>query len=254
MTPSDTPPLSSLLARTRIVLVETSHPGNIGAAARAMKTMGLQQLVLVNPKRFPSAEATARASGADNLLVAARVVESLPEAVADCGLVLGTTARPRYLDLPVTPPRDAASFAAAEAGEAPVAIVFGREQTGLTNEELLCCQRAIRIPTDGSFSSLNLAQAVQICAYEWRLAALAGAAPTVGEADVLATAAELAGLVEHAKRTMTRVDFFHPERPKRLPDRLARLVGGTHLRHTEVQILRGFLTAVEETLDEAGAP
>ena len=115
MTPSDTPPLSSLLARTRIVLVETSHPGNIGAAARAMKTMGLQQLVLVNPKRFPSAEATARASGADNLLVAARVVESLPEAVADCGLVLGTTARPRYLDLPVTPPRDAASFAAAEA-------------------------------------------------------------------------------------------------------------------------------------------
>lgn len=254
MTEADFPSLSSLLARTRIVLVETSHPGNIGAAARAMKTMGLKDLVLVNPKRFPSAEATARASGADNLLVAARVVTSLPDAVADCGLVLGTTARPRYLDLTVTPPREAAAFAASETADTPVAIVFGREQTGLTNEELLCCQRAIRIPTDAAFSSLNLAQAVQICAYEWRLAALAGAVPAGEGAETLATAAELAGLVEHAKRAMIRVDFFKPERPKRLPDRLARLVGGAHLRHTEVQILRGFLTAVEEALDEAGAP
>ena len=254
MTEPDTQALSSLLDRTRIVLVETSHPGNIGAAARAMKTMGLKHLVLVKPKRFPAAEATARASGADNLLVAARVVDSLPEAVADCGLVFGTTARPRYLDLAITPPREAAEVAAGEAGEAPIAIVFGREQTGLTNEELLCCQRAIRIPTDASFSSLNLAQAVQICAYEWRLAALRGAVPGPAEVEAPATAAELAGLVEHAKRAMVRVDFFKPDRPKRLPDRLARLVGGAHLRHTEVQILRGFLTAVEEALDEASAP
>lgn len=254
MTEPELPALSSLLARTRIVLVETSHPGNIGATARAMKTMGLKDLVLVNPQRFPAAEATARASGADNLLMAARVVASLPEAVGDCSLVIGTTARPRYLDLPVTAPREAAAFAASEPPATTIALVFGREQTGLSNEELLCCQRAIRIPTDASFSSLNLAQAVQICAYEWRLAAL-DEAPLPGvEAETLATAEELAKLVEHAKRTMVRVDFFKPERPKRLPDRLARLVGGAHLRHTEVQILRGFLTAVEETLDDAGVP
>lgn len=236
------------------MLVETSHPGNIGATARAMKTMGLKELVLVNPLRFPAAEATARASGADNLLMAARVVASLPEAVGDCSLVIGTTARPRYLDLPVTTPREAAAFAASEPAATTIALVFGREQTGLTNEELLCCQRAIRIPTDAGFSSLNLAQAVQICAYEWRLAALEEALPSAVEAETLATAAELANLVEHAKRTMVRVDFFKPERPKRLPDRLARLVGGAHLRHTEVQILRGFLTAIEETLDDAGVP
>ncbi len=235
-----------------VVLIETSHPGNIGAAARAMKTMGLGQLVLVNPRVFPSAEATARASGADNLLVDARVVASLDEAVADCGLVFGTTARPRYLDLAVTPPREAAAWAAAAPGDARIAIVFGREQTGLTNDELMRCQRAVRIPTDGDFSSLNIAQAVQICAYEWRLAALEGAAPAGAETETLATAAELAGLIKHAKATMTRVDYFKPARPKRLPDRLARLVGGAHLRHTEVQILRGFLTAVDAALDAAG--
>ena len=240
----------ALLARTTIVLVETSHPGNIGAAARAMKTMGLARLTLVRPRQFPSAEATARASGADDLLMRAKVVDSLAEAVADSTVVIGTTARPRYLEWPVTPPRDAAEWSARESGDGELSIVFGREQTGLTNEELKFCHRAIRIPTDEGFSSLNIAQAVQICAYEWRLAALAGHLPVPAPGDDrLATAAEIAGLVEHAKATMARVDYFDPARPKRLPDRLARLGGGLVLRHSEVQILRGFLTAVDETVE-----
>ena len=246
---------SALLERTLVVLVETSHPGNIGAAARAMKTMGLRQLALVRPRAFPSAEATARASGADDLLMQARVVDSLAEAVSDCGVVIGTTARPRYLEWPIMAPREAATWAAGTAAAGRIALVFGREQTGLTNEELTACHQAIRIPTSGEFSSLNLAQAVQICAYEWRLAALSDAAPVVlPSEDRFATAAELAGLVEHAKATMALVDYFDPARPKRLPDRLARLAGGLQLRHSEVQILRGFLTAVDETLEERRPP
>ena len=247
--------LPSLLERTLIVLVETSHPGNIGAAARAMKTMGLRHLALVRPQRFPSAEATARASGADDLLMQARVVDSLAEAVADCGVVIGTTARPRYLEWPIMAPREAAAWAVEAQAGGQIALVFGREQTGLTNEELMTCHRAIRIPTNAEFSSLNLAQAVQICAYEWRLASLAEpAALVLPTDDRFATAAELAGLVEHAKATMARVEYFDPARPKRLPDRLARLAGGLQLRHSEVQILRGFLTAVDETLEERQPP
>lgn len=245
---NDLPPCATLLERTRIVLVETSHPGNIGAAARALKTMGLRQLVLVRPRQFPAAEATARASGADDILAQAVVVDTLAQAVAECGIVIGTTARPRYLEWPVTPPREAAEWAAAQTGAAHLAIVFGREQTGLSNDELRFCQRAIRIPTAADFSSLNLAQAVQICAYEWRLAAPPEAAAAQLASEPLATGAELAGLIAHAKATMTRVGYLNPTRPQRLPDRLARLVGGGQLRHSEAQILRGFLSAIDEAL------
>ncbi len=237
------------LARLRVVLVETSHPGNIGATARAMKTMGLRQLVLVRPRLFPSAEATARASGADDLLQGARVVDDLGAAIADCGLVFGTTARPRHLEWPVMTPREAAGWAAAQPTPADVALVFGREQSGLSNDELALCQRAIRIPTATEFSSLNLAQAVQICAYEWRVHVLGEAAPSGGgDEDPLATTAELAGLVEHAKRAMQSVDYFKPERPKLLPIRLQRLVARPGLTQSEVRILRGFLTAIERAV------
>lgn len=247
---------AALLARVRLVLVETSHPGNIGATARAMKTMGLAQLVLVRPRFFPSAEATARASGADNLLQAAVVVDSLEAAVADCSLVLGTTARPRHLELPVLTPREAAGWVAMQSATATIALVFGREQAGLSNDELARCQRAIRIPTAADFSSLNIAQAVQICAYEFRLQALnERAVQAVESGDPPATAGELTALVEHAKRTMTRVDYFDPARPKLLPQRLLRLVNRPGLAHSEVQILRGFLTAVDEALEaSATAP
>jgi len=236
----------AVLARIRVVLVETSHPGNIGAAARAMKTMGLRQLVLVRPRLFPSAEATARASGADDLLQAARVVDDIASAIADCGLVLGTTARTRHLEWPVMTPRVAAAWAAAQPTQADVAILFGREQSGLSNEELALCQRAIRIPTAADFSSLNLAQAVQICAYELRVQALGDAVSVGGDDDPLATTAELAGLVEHAKRAMQAVDYFKPERPKLLPTRLQRLVARPGLTQSEVRILRGFLRAIEK--------
>lgn len=244
----DTRVTQAALARLRVVLVETSHPGNIGAAARAMKTMGLQQLVLVRPRLFPSAEATARASGADDLLQAARVVDDLGAAIADCGLVFGTTARPRHLEWPVLTPRVAAAWSAAQPTRADVAIVFGREQSGLSNEELALCQRAIRIPTAATFSSLNLAQAVQICAYEWRVQALGEAVPANEDEEPLATTAELAGLVEHAKRAMQAVDYFKPERPKLLPTRLQRLVARPGLTQSEVRILRGFLTAIEKAV------
>lgn len=237
----------ALLARVRVVLVETSHPGNIGAAARAMKTMGLGKLTLVSPRLFPSAEATARASGADDVLQAATVVGSLAEAVADCGLVLGTTARTRHLEWPVLSPREAAAWSVAQPTTEDIAIVFGREQSGLSNEELAQCQRAIRIPTSPHFSSLNIAQAVQICVYEMRLQALGAALPAPAVADEpLATTGELAALVEHAKRVMEQVDYFKPDRPKLLPQRLQRLVARPGLTHSEVQILRGFLTKVEK--------
>ena len=165
------PPVdTTLLSRTRIVLVETSHPGNIGAVARAMKTMGLSRLALVNPREFPSAAATARASGADDILMRAICHEDLAHAIADCGMVVGTTARSRHLEWPVGTPRQLALELSVLPDSTQCAIVFGREQSGLSNEELALCQRVIRIPTEETFSSLNIAHAVQICAYELRIA------------------------------------------------------------------------------------
>ena len=159
------------LYRVRIVLVEPTHPGNVGAAARAMKAMGLDRLVLVAPRRFPCAEATARAAGADDVLHEAQVVESLDDALADCGYVLGTTARPRRIEWPVLDARDGAFRAIAQAARTPVAVVFGRESAGLTNAELDRCHALVRIPVAAHFSSLNVAAAVQILAYEMRVAA-----------------------------------------------------------------------------------
>ncbi len=195
--------LSERLGRLRIVLVETSHPGNIGATARAMKTMGLKRLALVNPREFPSAAATANASGADDILHVASRHESLAEAIADCGMVVGTTARPRYLEWPVESPRAMAQAVMTLPSNTHCALVFGREQSGLSNEELALCQRVIRIPTDETFSSLNLAQAVQICAYELRLAALAEAPLKLAtDQEPLATAKETADAIEHLLRVM----------------------------------------------------
>jgi tRNA/rRNA methyltransferase/tRNA (cytidine32/uridine32-2'-O)-methyltransferase len=166
------------LAQVRVVLVESSHPGNIGAAARAMKGMGLSRLALVRPQGFPSAEATARASGADDLLQGARVVDDLPGAIADCGLVIGTSARARTLAWPEVDARTGARLLLAAAGRGPVAVVFGRERWGLTNAEVDHCRYLLRIPCNPAFSSLNLAAAVQVVAYElWMAARSAGEAP-----------------------------------------------------------------------------
>ena len=156
--------------RIRIVLVETSHPGNIGASARAMKTMGFDDLVLVAPQEFPCAEATARASGADDVLSRARVVESLSEAIADCGFIVGASARSRSLPWPTVDPRTCARTVVTEAADNTVAIVLGPEHSGLTNEDLGVCQQLVQIPANPDYSSLNLAMAVQVLCYELRMA------------------------------------------------------------------------------------
>lgn len=215
--------------------------------------MGFADLHLVAPKIFPSAEATARAAGADDILMRAQVHATLEEAVRDCALVFGTTARERRIDWPATEPRAAAGEMAQATGE--VAIVFGRERSGLSNEELDHCQRAIYIPTSDSFRSLNLAQAVQICVYELRLALLAVGTPqktrdeqSAYEKDPLAASHELDHLADHWLRVMQTVDYFDPNAPKLLERRLKRLVFHSELRHSETQIVRGFLTAVEKKL------
>ncbi len=241
---------SAPLERIRVVLVGTTHPGNIGGAARAMKAMGLKRLALVRPERFPCAEATARASGADDLLAGAVVCESLGQAVADCHLVIGTTARERRLPWPLLDPRGCGELAMSEAaGGHEVALVFGREHSGLSNEELALCQRAVRIPTDPGFSSLNLAAAVQVLCYELRMAAgvpeREGIAGRQDRQVPPATREELDALHRHLLAAMSAVGFFDPAKPRQLPRRLARLLARADLDHNEVQILRGFLAAVE---------
>jgi tRNA/rRNA methyltransferase len=241
----------ALLARLRIVLVRPTHPGNIGAAARAIKTMGLSQLVLVEPKLYPDAEATARASGAADVLDAALVVSSLDAALAGSRLAIGLSARHRELVGKVQAIRDAAAEAIAIAGAGDVAIVFGTETFGLTNDDVSRCQTLAFIPANPDYGSLNLAAAVQIVAYELRMAAgLAGGYAAV--TYPLAAQDEVAGLHAHAERTLTDLGFFNPQRPRRLLPRLRRLFARTRLEHEEVNILRGILASVDEALRRGG--
>lgn len=241
--------LTTALDQVRIVLVGTTHPGNIGATARAMKAMGLSDLRLVQPARFPAAEATARAAGADDLLSRARVHETLAEALDGSALVVGTTARERHIEWPSLRPRDAA-VELLGTGQ-PAALVFGRERSGLTNDELALCQRAVHIPTDENFRSLNLAQAVQVCAYELRLSAIgAGKSVERRSSDPMATATELEQLNDHCLRVMAASGYLNPEHPKLLERRLRRFLGRAQLRHSESQIVRGFLSAIEGRLKE----
>ena len=242
-----------MLQRVRVVLVGTTHPGNIGASARAMKAMGLTELYLVSPLTFPSAAATARAAGAHDILAKAVVHETLEAALVGCAAVYGTTARERHIGWPTSTPRDAANEIIRLASHATVAIVFGREQSGLSNDELDLCQRAIWIPTMAHFRSLNLAQAVQVLAYELHVVAhapeLEASRPVdVKAGDHLAPASELNALKVHLLQVMEVVDYHDPERPKLLDRRLGRLLNRATLLHSEVQILRGFLTAIETQL------
>ena len=235
-------------ARLRIVLVGTQHPGNIGSAARAMKTMGLGELVLVAPQRFPHADAMAMAAGADDLLASARVVASLAEAVADCRLVLGCTARSRRIALEELLPREAAARAVATAlaSEAtPAALVFGRERTGLDNDELQLCHAAVTIPADPGYSSLNLAAAVQVLCYELRLAMLgrqAGAAPAAAaDGDVPASHAELEGFFAQLADTLEAIDFHKGRAPESALRKLRRIFLRASLDDRDVRLLRGVL-------------
>ena len=239
------------LHRVRIVLVEPTHPGNIGAAARAMKTMGLDRLCLVAPGRFPSAEATARAAGADDILHEAQVVEFVDDALAGCGLVLGTTARLRRIEWPVIDAREGARRAVAQSAHTPVAVVFGRERSGLTNAEIDRCHALIRIPASAHFSSLNVAAAVQIVAYEMRIATYGRDVLTAAPQARAATAEELEGFYLHLEVALVEIGYLDPAAPKLLMRRLRRLFSRVEPDRAEINILRGILTAA--TRRSAGA-
>lgn len=223
----------------RIVLVGTTHPGNIGAAARAMKTMGLERLYLVNPAGFPSAEATAMASGADDLLARAVVHDTLEDAIADCRLVLGTSARPRTLDWSTLGPEDAAGLAVTEASRHQVALLFGRERYGLTNDEVKCCQHLVQIPANPEYSSLNLAQAVQVICYELARQGTVARSPVVDHEPASSEALE--SYFDHLERTLREIGFLKDQSDK-LMLRLRRLYHRARPDATEINILRGILS------------
>jgi tRNA/rRNA methyltransferase len=239
--------MGSPLDRIRIVLMATSHSGNIGAAARAMMTMELSSLVLVNPRSFPDDDAVARASGATAILDSARVVKTLAEAIAGCALAIGLSARPREFAGQVLPIRDAAGAAIAHAGYGEVALVFGTEMSGLSNDELARCGIVATIPTSADFASLNLAAAVQVACYELRVAAV-GNAVWEPPRFAPATTDEIAALDAHAQRTLTAMRFLNPRMPKRLIPRLRRLFGRAGLEKEEVNILRGILARIDDVL------
>lgn len=228
----------------RIVMVQTSHPGNIGAAARAMKNMGLSELVLVAPHEYPSPEADARASGADDVLAGARVTETLAEAVGDCGIVIGSSARLRTIAWPLLDPREAATLAVSEAHRSPVALVFGRESSGLSNEELDLCTHLVHIPTDPAFSSLNVAMAVQVISYEIRQAS-AGGGRRPQASDELASNAEMEGFFSHLEQALDEFGFTDERRAEKLMRRLRRLFHRAAPASDEVNILRGILSAAQ---------
>ncbi|RMD71732.1 MAG: RNA methyltransferase [Gammaproteobacteria bacterium] len=233
-----------MFERIRFVLMDTSHPGNIGAAARAMKTMGLSRLYLVHPRHFPSAEATARASGADDVLARAVVCQSLEEAIQGCTLVCGTSARSRHMPWPEMEARACARKAIEEAREGEVALVFGGEHSGLSNEALDRCQFLVTIPTHPGYRSLNLGAAVQVMAYEILMAAHV---PMEKEhPEPLARAEEVEGFFRHLESALVAIGFLDPRHPKKLMRRLRRLFHRARLERTEVHILRGILRACQQ--------
>jgi tRNA (cytidine32/uridine32-2'-O)-methyltransferase len=239
------------LGRIRFVLVETSLTGNIGAVARAMKNMGLSRLALVRPRRLPDADAFARAAGADDLLGAASVHDSLSEALAGCRLAIGSSARPRTVEWPMVDPPRCARRLLDEAAGGDVALVLGRESSGLTNDELACCQYLVQIPTNPAFSSLNVAAAAQVFAYEIRRALLAaGDAPPAKSEPVApekapATLEQMEGFYDHLLRTLIMLGFADPDQCRKLERRLRRLFNRARPDRTELNILRGILSAAE---------
>jgi tRNA/rRNA methyltransferase len=239
--------MNSPLDRMRVVLSAPSHPANIGAAARAMQTMGLSQLVLINPRRFPDAEADALASGAGAILASAQVVTTLDAALAGCALAIGFSARPREFAGAAMAVRAAAHEALRFCAAGDVALVFGTEMSGLSNDELARCQIVATIPANPGHASLNLAAAVQVAAYELRVAAEGG---EVWSAPAFAPAAqdEIAQLFAHGERVLIALDFLRPAHPKRLLPRLRRLFSRARLEKEEVNILRGILARIEERL------
>ncbi|CAH1042010.1 tRNA (cytosine(32)/uridine(32)-2'-O)-methyltransferase TrmJ [Halomonas sp. TD01] len=245
-----------MLERIRIVLIGTSHPGNIGGVARAMHNMGLADLALVAPRcEVIAQDSISRASGADHLLHQAKVHPALEDAVADCTLAVGASARSRTLPWPMISPRELAERLPSECqpDNARVALVFGREDSGLTNAELQRCHAHVHIPTNADFSSLNLAAAVQVIAYECRMAWLSqqDTASTAHEDDdALATHVELERYFEHLERTLIAIEFHDPAQPRQLMARLRRLYLRARPEKMEMNILRGILSATEKAANK----
>ena len=238
---------ADLLSRIRVVLVAPSHPGNIGASARAMFTMGLSRLVLVAPRRFPDAEAVALATGATSVLDGVTVVENLDEAITDCALAIGLSARPREFAGRVLAVRDAAMEAIANAAHGDIALVFGTEMSGLSNAELARCAIVATIPANPEYASLNLAAAVQVVAYELRVAATGGdvwRAPRFAPAS----ADEIEALYANGERTLIAMRILNPEMPKKLVPRLRRLFARAGLEKEEVNILRGIVARIDQLI------
>tara|TARA_B110000211_G_scaffold118016_1_gene136656 strand:+ start:4927 stop:5754 length:828 start_codon:yes stop_codon:yes gene_type:complete len=250
-----------MLNKLRIVMVNTTHPGNIGAAARAMKNMGLSRLYLVDPIAKIDDEAMQRSSRAEDILNNVVICDTLEEALADCGLVVGTSARSRTIPWPLMNPQQCGDrVAQAVSADNEVAIVFGRESRGLTNEELHLCHAHVHIPTEESFSSLNVAQAIQVMAYEMRLAVH----ENVGQEDKesqerwgvdwdypLATHEQLNGMLQHMEQTMVEIGFLNPDTPKQLMSRLRRLYQRAAPDQVEINIMRGMMTAMQSQIRSA---
>ena len=246
--------IEEILNNIRIVLVATTHPGNIGATARAMKTMGLRHLVLVNPKIYPSAEVTARAAGADDILHETRVCDLLEEAIADCSMVFATSARSRNIQWPVSNPQKAAEsiILAASKGN-KTAIVFGRENSGLSNSELEDCNAMIQIPTNKEYSSLNLASAVQIIAYELRMFLMNDNMEQTIEDEGMAvpvTSEQMALFYQHLEGCLTDIGYYDPKKPRLLMRRLKRLFNRAQLDEEEYNIFRGIMSSVQKKVKE----
>lgn len=243
-----------MLSPVRIVLVGTLFPGNIGSVARAMKTMGLTELWLVQPKSFPHREADYMAVSAVDVVHAATTADTLQEAIADCALVIGTSARDRRIQWPIRTPRACAEAIVSDFAEQRVALVFGREDRGLHNDELQRCNWHVSIPTSPDYTSMNLAAAVQVLCYELRIAALTRRSPErIAEPiwdEPLATAGELDRFYRHLEEVLIELEFLDPRAPRQLMRRLRRLFGRIRLDQMEVNILRGILTETQKRLRE----
>ncbi len=232
-----------MLNQIKVVLVETSHPGNVGACARAMKNMGLSRLVLVNSTVHLKAEAISRASGASDILEQAQVVKTLDEALVGCHYVMGTSARLRNADIPIAEPRACAKMLKSHAQKGTVAVLFGRERTGLSNDEMDRCQQLVHIPTNEQYSSLNLGMAVQVIAYEIFIAyQMDMPLDTVRD---IAPAEEMAGFYQHLEQMLTDVGFTDNRQSEKLHRRLRRIFFRAELDKVELQLLRGILSAAQ---------
>ncbi len=244
------------LENIRFALINTSHAGNIGASARAMKVMGLKQLHLIGPTDYPSAEATARASGADDVLFNANVHDSLDQAIAPCTLVFGSSARNRGMDIPVIDLAEAVKLMLSTAANQQVALLFGKERYGMTNEEMQRCHYLVKFPANPEYSSLNLAAAVQVAAYEIRKQCLELQAPpgiieggsAITAELPFADAAKMQSFYNHLFAVMHEVDFMQTQNVDSLTEKLRMMFNRMRIEKHEMDILRGFLSAVRKNI------